>query len=56
MGSNLLNLLGTQNSWWKDVGKVSVIEDFVRPKTKEQIRQFFGLVGYYRKFIPGFAQ
>ena len=33
-----------------------MIEDFVRPKTKKQIRQFFGLVGYYRKSIPGFAQ
>ena len=43
-------------------GAVSLQEDNVekihnaaRPKTKKEVRSFFGLVGYYHDFIPNFA-
>lgn len=35
--------------------KVSVIKNFPIPKTTKEIKQFLGLVGYYRKFIKDFA-
>lgn len=35
--------------------KVKSITDAQRPITKKQVRSFFGLVGFYRKFIPNFA-
>ena len=28
----------------------------IKPKTKKNIKQFLGLVGYYRRFIPNFAK
>ena len=34
---------------------VTKIRDAPRPKTKQQIRSFMGLGGYYRDFIPKFA-
>ena len=36
--------------------KISAIERYPIPKTPKEIKQFLGLVGYYRKFIPGFAK
>ena len=27
-----------------------------RPETKKQIRSFLGMVGFYRRFIPQFAE
>ena len=35
--------------------KVSAIRDWPRPTTKKQVKSFLGLVGYYQRFIPGFA-
>jgi len=35
--------------------KVEAMQNFVRPKTKKNIRQFLGLTGYYRKFIADYA-
>jgi transposase InsO family protein len=35
--------------------KVAAINTFKRPKTKRDVRAFLGLSGYYRRFIPGFA-
>ena len=32
------------------------VEDFPVPKTKRQVRAFLGLTGYYRRFIPHYAQ
>lgn len=29
---------------------------FPVPETKKQVRSFLGLSGYYRKFIPNYAQ
>ena len=36
--------------------KVEKIKQAKCPRTKKQVRSFLGLAGYYRKFIPGFAQ
>ena len=36
-------------------GKLPVLDQFPRPKTKKQIRSFLGLSGYYRQFIPNYA-
>ena len=35
--------------------KVATIRAFKRPKTKRDVRAFLGLTGYYRRFIPRFA-
>ncbi|XP_044843600.1 uncharacterized protein LOC123349509, partial [Mauremys mutica] len=37
------------------VGKVQALADCPTPTTKRQVRQFLGLAGYYRRFIPQFA-
>ena len=35
--------------------KVQSIKNMPPPKTVKEVKQFLGLVGYYRKFIPRFA-
>uniref|UniRef100_A0AAQ4PTP4 ribonuclease H n=1 Tax=Gasterosteus aculeatus aculeatus TaxID=481459 RepID=A0AAQ4PTP4_GASAC len=37
------------------VDKTTAIAACPRPKTKKEVRRFLGLAGYYRRFIPGFA-
>ncbi|KAA5654303.1 RNA-directed DNA polymerase, partial [Pseudomonas aeruginosa] len=32
--------------------KIATIQKYPIPKTTKQIKQFLGLIGYYRKFIP----
>ena len=34
---------------------MAAIRDWPRPTTKKQVKSFLGLVGYYQRFIPGFA-
>ena len=36
--------------------KVIKIKNAPQPKTKKQVRSFLGLTGFYRKFIPNYAQ
>lgn len=36
--------------------KISAIEKYPIPNTPKEIKQFLGLLGYYRKFIPDFAR
>ena len=36
--------------------KISAIQKYPIPKTPKEIKQFLGLLGYYRKFIPDFAR
>lgn len=36
--------------------KIEAVKMFPIPKTQHQIRQFLGLVGYYRKFIKSFSE
>ena len=38
-----------------DSKKVAAIRDWPVPKTQRQVRGFLGLVGYYRRFIKGYA-
>ncbi|GAU51685.1 hypothetical protein TSUD_414990 [Trifolium subterraneum] len=39
-----------------DPSKVEAVVAWERPKTATEIRSFVGLVGYYRRFIEGFAK
>ena len=36
--------------------KLQAVKAFPTPATKKQVRAFLGLTGYYRKFIPGYAE
>nr|GEZ35129.1 putative reverse transcriptase domain-containing protein [Tanacetum cinerariifolium] len=39
-----------------DPAKIESIKDWASPKTATEIRQFLGLVGYYKRFIEGFSK
>ncbi|CAB0033548.1 unnamed protein product [Trichogramma brassicae] len=39
-----------------DPSKVTAVRDFPRPQSRKNIKQFLGLAGYYRRFIPNFAK
>nr|GFA48601.1 putative reverse transcriptase domain-containing protein [Tanacetum cinerariifolium] len=39
-----------------DPAKIESIKDWASPKTATEIRQFLGLVGYYKRFIEGFSR
>ena len=38
-----------------ELSKLQAVKDFPTPVTKKQVRAFLGLTGYYRKFIPDYA-
>ncbi|GJR95818.1 putative reverse transcriptase domain-containing protein [Tanacetum coccineum] len=38
------------------IHKIESIKDWTSPKSPMEIRQFLGLVGYYRRFIKGFSK
>ena len=35
--------------------KLTSIQKMLPPKTPKEVKQFFGLIGYYRKFVPRFS-
>ena len=35
--------------------KLEAVKDYPTPTSKKQVRTFLGLTGYYRKFIPAYA-
>ena len=37
-----------------DPKKIEAVRDWVRPTSVTEIRSFFGLAGYYRRFVEGF--
>ena len=39
-----------------DPRKLEAVKSFPRPKTPKNIKQFLGLAGYYRRFIPNFSR
>ena len=39
-----------------DPAKIDAINKWEAPKTPTEVRQFLGLVGYYRRFIEGFSK
>ena len=39
-----------------DPGKTEDVSLFPRPENRKNIKQFLGLVGYYRRFIPNFTK
>lgn len=50
-----LGHLISENSVKPDPLKTSAIDNFPQPKNVKGVQSFLGLVGYYRKFIKGFA-
>jgi len=39
-----------------DPNKISALENFPRPNNQKNIKQFLGLAGYYRRFVPLFSK
>jgi hypothetical protein len=39
-----------------DLGKVETVSNWQQPTNVSKIRSFFGLAGYYRRFIEGFSK
>lgn len=36
--------------------KTEALRNYKQPRTRRDVRSFLGLAGYYRKFVPGFAE
>ena len=57
-GANSVEFLGhqLQQNWvMPNEDNLNKIRDAKRPTTKKEVRSFFGLLNYYRDFIPSFA-
>ena len=38
-----------------DETRIDALKKYPKPKTPKQVKQFLGLAGYYRQFIPNFS-
>ena len=59
VGYNSVDFVGHvvgKGSLSMDEEKLGRIKEAPQPKTKKQVRSFLGLAGYYRKFIPNYAE
>ncbi|XP_039308185.1 uncharacterized protein LOC120358336 [Solenopsis invicta] len=45
-----------ENGVRPDPQKISAVQNFPVPKNIKNVRQFLGLAGYYRRFIPNFSK
>ena len=46
----------SQDGIQPDPAKIEKVMEWPRPKTPEDVRQFLGFIGYYRKFIQDFSK
>ena len=46
----------SQDGTQPDPAKIEKVMEWPRPKTPEDVRQFLGFIGYYRKFIQDFSK
>ena len=59
LGAEAIPFLGhyiQQGTLMPEEDKIEKLAKAAPPKTKRELRAFLGLVGYYRKFIPSFAE
>ena len=35
--------------------RVRALREYIQPKTKKPLKSYLGILGYYRRFIPGFS-
>ena len=53
---NFLGHMVSKEGIHVDPSKIMAIENWSAPRTPTEIRQFLGLVGYYRKFIKNLSR
>ena len=46
----------TQDCVKPDSRKIEAVKNFPHPKTRKHVKQFLGLIGYHRRFIPEFTK
>lgn len=52
---NYLGHVISQDGLCPDPGKINAVKNFPVPTNARKIKEFLGLIGYYRRFIPNFA-
>ena len=48
------HVVGRGHVWIPDI-RVKALREFKRPVTKKELKSYLGMLGYYRRFIPGFS-